>query len=128
MIFDYLSDKFGTEASGIRALCPGPGFCERLEGAAGETLDEKFAEAKDGCPNRCQRLAKSIEEYKSDDGIAEEIERLVWERRTGNLERRGVEVWQWDLIVYFERIEKDFERKLQVQMLERFTQLKGLVF
>lgn len=72
----------GEDIDGVGGMrCPGEGKCERWDGAAGETFEEKV-HCCEGCPNECRPPVETSErggegESEREDEDAAEIDRLV---------------------------------------------------
>jgi hypothetical protein len=109
--------------------CPGPEFCERIDGV-GEpnwTIEEMFEEASPGCSRRCQ-LPPLPENSEGDDEhenvsneesefVCGQIEEMADKFHAGEkLRPSDFELWKWDLFVYWRKIERDFERNIQIKL------------
>lgn len=83
-------------------------------------LEEKYEEARYGCPRQCQRLAKSKDDTVCDSeakfAIAQ-IEEMVDAFGGGEqLDPKDYEIWKWELFIYWIKTEKDFQRNIWVKI------------
>lgn len=99
------------------AECPGEGFCERFTGVAGESDEEKFAEASSGCPRKCQSLKQSAESAEGENET--EIIRLenLFDEHCAfpfSAERQeSLECFEQECLIFWHKTVLQFERETQ---------------
>ena len=120
-----IAGRFGqaaaeSGAAGFLNECPGEKFCERLQGCAGNNLEERYEEARPGCPHECQRL-RILEDSGKDETekkmLAAYIEEMADRAAAGEqLFKPDYEIWEWELFIYWRKIERSFERSIWIKL------------